>query len=104
MATVAEIRELLKNTKEEIIASIILKFDKKFDDFKKEIEGKVSEATNMVNDMKKEYDTKLEESVKRSEKAEKSVKDLEDVVTTLKNGGFPDSNEWEGTEDTLACS
>ena len=121
MATVEQIKELLKSTKEEIVESITKQLDKRFDDFKKEIDGKVANATTMIADMKKDYDKKLEDSVKRAKDAEELVAEMKEELCTLKDdirkknvlaeyhskqnniivGGFEDKNEWENTEDTL---
>ena len=60
MATVEEIRDLLKTQKEEIVTSITAKFNEQFNAFKKDIEEKVEETTADVNEMKLEYDQKLE--------------------------------------------
>ena len=120
MATVEQIREMLQATKVDIVASITQKLDKKFDDFKKEIEETVSAQTTTIEKLKEEYDLKLEDSAKQTEEAKQLAADLKKEVTTLKEnvrknnliteyhnkkrniivGGFPDRNEWEKTEDT----
>ena len=115
MATVEQIKQLLQDTKDEIVDSITLKLDKKFDEFKKEMEEKVSEQATTINKMKEDYDLKLLKSVKQTEEAKQLVVDLQEEFNTFKEdvrkkdliteyhnkmkniivGGFPDKNEWE---------
>ena len=121
MATVEEIKALLEVTKTEIITSITTNLDEKFDAFKNEIEDKVDNATATINDMKSEYDQKLERGEQRMLDAESMVADLKKELSTLQEdkrkndlireyrskmnnviiGGFDDDNIWEKTEDTL---
>ena len=75
MATVEEIKALLEVTKTEIITSITTNLDEKFDAFKNEIEDKVDNATATINDMKSEYDQKLERGEQRMLDAESMVAD-----------------------------
>ena len=121
MATVEEIRDLLENQKEEIVTSITAKFNDQFNAFKKDIEDKVEETTATVNEMKLEYDQKLENSDRRVEDAVNMVEELKKEMATLQEnnrkndlikeyrskmqniivGGFHDANVWEETADTL---
>ena len=120
MATVEEIRGLLENQKEEIVTSITAKFNDQFNAFKKDIEDKVEETTATVNEMKLEYDQKLENSDRRVEDAVNMVEELKKEMATLQEnnrkndlikeyrskmqniivGGFHDANVWEETADT----